>query len=169
MPRHSLGDGHRIAEDLRGSSFDRRSRRHWLLETFGDGTIAPCCWCGQTVAMTADPDRGIAELHVDRFPICGHSCRRLVGEDLKPCRRTRTEHGDADHPFEPGRYTRDNIVPSCPRCNLTRCESCRGAYEEQDLQAYLATIRPGELAALLDGDGTIDREAALAAMRGGAA
>ena len=39
---------------------------------------------------------------VDRWPLCGH---------------------------DGGRYTRDNIVPSCPACNNNRCttaKNCRG-------------------------------------------
>ena len=38
-------------------------------------------------------------MQVDRFPLCGH---------------------------DGGRYTRDNVVPSCGACNHTRCEGCRG-------------------------------------------
>lgn len=41
-------------------------------------------------------------LQVDRFPICGH---------------------------DGGRYTRDNIVPACGRCNRTRCPRCTGLPE----------------------------------------
>jgi len=28
-----------------GSSYDRRRRKQWLLETFGDGKTAPCHYC----------------------------------------------------------------------------------------------------------------------------
>lgn len=32
--------------NARGSSYDRRARRLWLLANFGDGVTAPCYRCG---------------------------------------------------------------------------------------------------------------------------
>lgn len=48
---------------------------------------------------------------VDRYPICGH---------------------------DGGRYTRDNIVPSCSGCNATRCSPGSGPCRRK----RMATIRP---------------------------
>lgn len=87
------------SRNLRGSSYDRRRRRAWLVEQFGVPARASrgkkarkfwiCCYhCGRR--MRADS----RQWEVDRFPVCGH-----MG----------------------GRYVRGNIVPSCPRCNGTRC------------------------------------------------
>lgn len=48
----------------RGGSDDRRRRRQWLIETFGDGTTAPCRYgCG--TVLTVDT------VSVDRYPIPG--------------------------------------------------------------------------------------------------
>ena len=44
--------------------------------------------------------RRLRKFDIDRSPICGH---------------------------DGGRYTRDNIVPSCRSCNINRCEGCKGA------------------------------------------
>lgn len=49
----------------RGSSHDRRVRRQWLLDTFGNGTIAFCGFHGCGEVLTFDT------ITVDRFPIPG--------------------------------------------------------------------------------------------------
>ena len=83
----------------RGSSYDRRRRRAWLVETFGlrnaRGRIAwvVCHHCGRRMRASA----GVWE--VDRFPVCGHAG---------------------------GSYRRGNIVISCPDCNK-RCASSHSA------------------------------------------
>lgn len=38
----------------RGSAKDRRARKQWLLDTFGDGTVAPCFVDGCTAVLTFD-------------------------------------------------------------------------------------------------------------------
>jgi 5-methylcytosine-specific restriction endonuclease McrA len=38
--------------DLRGNATDRRRRRQWLLDTFGDGTTCPCFDCGRALTST---------------------------------------------------------------------------------------------------------------------
>lgn len=42
--------GHRNTNE-RGSSRQRRARRQWLLDTFGDGVQAPCALCGALVDL----------------------------------------------------------------------------------------------------------------------
>ena len=67
--------------ELRGSSYDRRARKLWLLATFGDGERCPCEHCGTELIFET--------LYVDRkTPGC-----------------------------QGGRYTRDNIQPSCGACS----------------------------------------------------
>jgi hypothetical protein len=84
----------------RGSVEDRRRRRQWLLDTFGDGTSAPCSLqlrCDGT-ALTLDT------VTVDRFPVpgieggtyergnirpaCG-PCNSADGNALREARKTR--------------------------------------------------------------------------------
>jgi len=44
--------------DSRGSSYARRRRKHWLLETFGDGRHCRCWDCGQKLSYrTLEADR----------------------------------------------------------------------------------------------------------------
>jgi hypothetical protein len=45
------------ADDKRGSSYDRRARKEFLLAKHGDGVTCPCKWCGKTLTfetVTAD-------------------------------------------------------------------------------------------------------------------
>jgi len=70
--------------NIRGNVYDRRKRRQWMLDAFGNGKTCPCHWC----------KRRLRKPQADRYPRCGH-----MG----------------------GRYTRDNIVPSCADCNVRRC------------------------------------------------
>lgn len=56
---------------------------------------------GKTIKCFWCPKVMRTRWEVDRYPICGH---------------------------DGGRYTRDNIVPACPRCNKNRCtvaKKCR--------------------------------------------
>lgn len=82
------------SRNLRGSSYDRRQRRQWLVEQFGvpnrigEKTRVCCHHCGCMMRAIS------ASWQVDRYPICGH-------------------HG--------GRYVRGNIVVSCGPCNEKRC------------------------------------------------
>lgn len=70
-----------------GSSYDRRRRRAWLLDTFGDGVKAPCAFCG--VLVDAET------LTVDRIvPGCeGGTYRR--GNIRPACGPCNVEHGSA--------------------------------------------------------------------------
>ncbi len=89
------------SQNIRGSSYDRRARRAYLIRKYGSGDTIPCHWCGKKL-RTRTPRRPLGTFEVDRV-VCGH---------------------------DGGRYTRDNIVPACPTCNGGRCgnqhRSCRG-------------------------------------------
>lgn len=44
--------------NARGGSKDRRVRKQWLLDTFGDGVKADCVFCGEPQDVnTVSPDR----------------------------------------------------------------------------------------------------------------
>ena len=47
----------------RGSSYDRRARREFLMKKFGNGKTVPCFWCGRRLRK---------HFEVDRWPVCGH-------------------------------------------------------------------------------------------------
>jgi len=50
--------------NARGNAEQRRRRKVWLLETFGDGETVPCAFeCGRMLTL--------ATITVDRFPIPG--------------------------------------------------------------------------------------------------
>jgi hypothetical protein len=66
----------------RGSAADRRSRRLWLLATFGDGVRARCqlnisSECLVVVDATT--------LSVDRYPVPGIDGGRYVRGNIRPC------------------------------------------------------------------------------------
>lgn len=45
-------------DDKRGSSADRRARKIWMIDTFGDGTFVACVHCGATLTHeTLQADR----------------------------------------------------------------------------------------------------------------
>lgn len=76
-----------IHRNARGSSYDRRRRKQWLLDEWGNGTRARC-W-----RLYSDRCLGWVTLEtitVDRV---------VMGKDG-------------------GRYTQDNIRPSCGPCNF---------------------------------------------------
>lgn len=69
----------------RGSSYDRRVRRAWLLATFGDGEKAPCFLCG---TMLDD-----ATITADRI-LPGCQGGRYVRGNIRPaCGRCNSETG----------------------------------------------------------------------------
>ena len=49
----------------RGSAAARRVRKQWLLDVFGNGDIAYCCFQGCKEALTFDT------ITVDRYPLAG--------------------------------------------------------------------------------------------------
>lgn len=90
MTRHRSGDRRSTSnKNITGSAADRRKRKQWLLDTFGDGETAKCeIRCHPDCLEFVDFDT----LWVDRYPTPG-----VYG----------------------GKYTRDNIRPSCPVCNMS--------------------------------------------------
>jgi hypothetical protein len=63
--------------NARGSSEDRRRRRRFLLETFGDGTTAPCSFDGCTILLTFET------ITVDRV-IPGALGGRYTRDNIRP-------------------------------------------------------------------------------------
>lgn len=83
-PNHPRGTTNR---NVRGNTSERRARKLWLLDEFGDGVTAPCLidWdmhCLGTVTVDT--------LTVDRYPIPG---------------------------IDGGTYARGHIRPACGPCN----------------------------------------------------
>jgi hypothetical protein len=74
--------------NARGGAPERRRRKQWLLDTFGDGATAQCAIRRRGVCVGRVD---FTTLWVDRWPVAGH---------------------------EGGGYTRDNIRPSCGPCNI---------------------------------------------------
>jgi hypothetical protein len=75
--------------DGRGSAYDRRARKAWLLSAQagfgGNGQAVPCYWC--RCPLTS------ATVEADRFPLCGHSGGGYRRDNIVPacgdCNRTR--------------------------------------------------------------------------------
>lgn len=64
--------------NVRGSSYDRRVRKQWLLDTFGDGTTVVCSFEGCDRVLT------FKTMTVDRFPIPGGEGGRYVRGNIRP-------------------------------------------------------------------------------------
>lgn len=84
--------------DQRGNNEDRRRRRQWLLDTFGDGTTAPCFSCGTRLGSeTLTVDRIVPGALGGRYtrdnirPAC-HKCN--VGAWDRPWRALRDALGE---------------------------------------------------------------------------
>lgn len=60
----------------RGSSCDRRVRKLWLLSEFGDGTQAPCSFCGEPVTYET--------ISVDRYPVPGIEGGTYSRNNIRP-------------------------------------------------------------------------------------
>ena len=73
----------------RGSSAQRRTRKLWLLATFGDGEKALCAFgCGTLVTFET--------ITVDRFPVPGCQGGRYVRGNIRPaCGPCNSVHGGA--------------------------------------------------------------------------
>lgn len=71
----------------RGGSADRRRRKLWLLEEFGDGSQAACSFgCGTTVTMET--------ITVDRFPVPGCQGGTYARGNIRPaCRGCNSSRG----------------------------------------------------------------------------
>lgn len=85
------------SRQVRGNSYDRRRRREWIIEQFGERGTCGRVWVRCEHCKTRMLARS-RKWQVDRFPLCGHAG---------------------------GRYVRGNIVPACSQCNKGRCTYCR--------------------------------------------
>lgn len=79
--------------NCRGSAAGRRARKHWLLDTFGDGTYAPCSYCRVELDFgTITVDRIIPGCDGGTYcrdniqPAC-MSCNSLEGTALRERRK----------------------------------------------------------------------------------
>lgn len=77
-------------QNARGSSSDRRKRKQWLLDTFGDGQTALCSFeCGAVLDFEC--------ITVDRYPISGMDGGRYVRGNIRPaCGECNSRHGSLD-------------------------------------------------------------------------
>lgn len=75
--------------NVTGNSEDRRRRKQWLLDTFGDGVVALCSFgCGTELTFET--------LTVDRFPVAGCEGGRYVRKNIRPaCADCNSKHGGA--------------------------------------------------------------------------
>lgn len=74
--------------NARGSAADRRARKRYLLDTFGDGTEALCAFDGCEVILTFET------ITVDRYPLTGIDGGTYVRSNIRPaCGAHNSEHG----------------------------------------------------------------------------
>ena len=72
--------------NARGSAAQRRELKAWMLQQFGDGTTAPCAFCGQP--LTADT------MTKDRHPIPARAGGRYTRDNVRPaCLSCNASHG----------------------------------------------------------------------------
>jgi hypothetical protein len=64
--------------DLRGNSKDRKRRKEWMLEEFGDGTTCECAFPDCHEILTYDT------ITADRYPISGKEGGRYVRGNIRP-------------------------------------------------------------------------------------
>lgn len=69
--------------DKRGNSRDRKRRRQWLLDEYGDGVTAPCWLCDEPV--------NISTLEVDRIVPGGPYARYNIRPACAGCNRSRSD------------------------------------------------------------------------------
>lgn len=85
-PATQLSRPHHGGDDKRGNAEDRRRRKLYLLNTYGDGNTAPCAFC--RAPLTFD------SVTVDRFPIPGHKGGRYTRDNIRPaCGSCNSEDG----------------------------------------------------------------------------
>jgi hypothetical protein len=88
--------------DQRGNSKDRKRRKEWLLETFGDGTMAPCSFEDCDTMLTFET------VTADRFPLSGKEGGRYIRGNIRPaCGHCNSSDGQRVKeielpPLEPG-------------------------------------------------------------------
>jgi hypothetical protein len=72
--------------DKRGSAEDRRRRKVYLLNTYGNGLTVPCAFCKEPLMFST--------LTVDRFPIPGRLGGRYTRDNIRPaCLPCNSEDG----------------------------------------------------------------------------
>lgn len=70
----------------RGDSSQRRKRKQYLLDKFGDGTTAPCSFCGIDLIFDT--------VTVDRHPIPGCQGGTYAPDNIRPaCMPCNSKHG----------------------------------------------------------------------------
>lgn len=76
-------------KNVTGNVYDRRRRKQWLLDTFGDGIKAPCSFgCGTELDFTT--------MTVDRFPVPGCEGGKYIRSNIRPaCAKCNTADGGA--------------------------------------------------------------------------
>lgn len=75
--------------DKRGSSYARRARKAWLLETFGDGTSCPCVHCGEGLTFET--------VEADRIVPGGSYRRENVQPSCRACNLARSDDQSWSH------------------------------------------------------------------------
>ena len=76
--------------DARGSSYDRRRRKTWMLTEFGDGTHVDCVHCGSQLTFeTLEADRIIPGLSYASYNV-QPSCRRCNAQRSNNAEWSRT-------------------------------------------------------------------------------
>ena len=72
--------------DRRGRARDRRARKLWLLDKFGNGVECPCTWCGTTLTFaTLQQDRivpGGPYRRDNLVPACGNCNIARTGDRI---------------------------------------------------------------------------------------
>ena len=71
--------------DKRGSAKDRRARKQWLLDAYGNGSTVPCVHCNNSLDFgTVEQDRiipGGSYARTNIQPSCSR-CNKLRGTDV---------------------------------------------------------------------------------------
>ena len=66
----------------RGSAKQRRARKQWLLDQYGDGKYAPCAMEKHAASCPGRVD--FDSLTVDRWPISGVDGGRYIRDNIRP-------------------------------------------------------------------------------------
>ena len=75
-----------IHANARGNTVDRRKRRQWLLDTFGNGNTAPCWQCGKRVnrhTLVVDRKRAGGSYRRSNIRVHCWTCSSRQGQQLK--------------------------------------------------------------------------------------
>lgn len=75
-PATQLTRGQERPHNDRGSAEDRRRRKRYLLDTYGDGQTCRCAFCGAELSYET--------VTVDRYPIPGRAGGRYTRDNVRP-------------------------------------------------------------------------------------